>query len=228
MKMQIKQKQQQLPLIPFIGVGIIILLFLFKILPENAEGKGCDSAISVTFECKKVRVESSKDVSHVIIHLQGSSFKLDNLTGRVFEWESDKLIEAVTAKSGCTKIKFNNNGCDVLPVSWSYINLDGRKLSWGTYSEVDNEKFVVYGIGEHLVRDSLGTVLGNGTTLESRDYTFSMSDDYLYAVVKQVDYNGDFEFSKVVVNRSYVRNQMEKDGVKYDIIGRQIDGSIAR
>jgi len=168
-------------------------------------------------------VTSSKDISNVVVYLDGSkAVKFDDMkVGSVWSYSSDTMIAKVKVKSGCTEQVFDNDYCDALPITWAYINLDGLNLSFGTYSEIDNEKFTIYGIKADLNKCILGTVLGNGTTVKMSDYLFTMPDMYLYAIIKQTDYDGTEDWSKVIVNKAKL-NKLKQDGTAYDIIGRQI------
>jgi len=132
------------------------------------------------------------------------------------------MIAKVKVKSGCTEQVFDNDYCDALPITLGSIELDSLKLSWATLSELNNEKFVIYGINDDLTKDSLGTKLGNGTTIQTCQYQFIMPRIYLYAIIKQVDFDGKYEYTKVVVNKTYVRRQAKSRFNNYDILGRKV------
>ena len=79
------------------------------------------------------------------------------------------------------------------------------KLTWQTASENDNEGFEIYrstdSDPDRTGWKKIGWVDGNGTTSESQYYTFY--DDQplsgtIYYRLKQVDINGDFEFTEIV------------------------------
>jgi hypothetical protein len=76
-------------------------------------------------------------------------------------------------------------------------------LNWTTATEINNLGFEIersYN-GENFV--SIGFVKGNGTTTESKSYSFTdnidlKGTDEIYYRLKQVDYNGSIDYSDVV------------------------------
>ncbi|MEM1269895.1 MAG: T9SS type A sorting domain-containing protein [Bacteroidota bacterium] len=79
---------------------------------------------------------------------------------------------------------------------------NGIQLSWNTLSEENNAGFEVqYAEMESDEFINIGWVEGFGTTLEEQSYTFSspelMPGDYQFRL-KQVDFDGKFEYSPVV------------------------------
>ena len=74
------------------------------------------------------------------------------------------------------------------------------QLSWATATETNNQGFEVQrSVGEEFV--TIGFVEGHGTTTESQTYSYSDKNvnvgSYSYRL-KQVDFNGTFEYSDVV------------------------------
>jgi len=93
----------------------------------------------------------------------------------------------------------------VLPVVLtSFTAMTSEKtvqINWSTASEINNEKFIVEtsNIGE--VFQPLGEVAGAGTTTEPQNYSFTHhtpSAGINYYRLKQVDFDGTFEYSKVI------------------------------
>ena len=74
-------------------------------------------------------------------------------------------------------------------------------LNWETASEFQNSHFVVERSLDGNRFDPLGVVAGNGTTTVDHHYQFeddkALSGETYYRL-KQVDFNGDFEYSEVV------------------------------
>ena len=128
---------------------------------------------------------------------------------------------------------------------------DVNELNWITASEINNDYFEVQrslDLNGSFIK--VGEVAGNGTSSTIKEYSFddadiSLSGTYFYRL-KQVDYNGDFEYSKVIavdVNRigkayvNVVRNPVQselslelftEDGAMatfalYDINGRLVE-----
>jgi len=99
----------------------------------------------------------------------------------------------------CASHSVENN--TVLPVELasftSSINRNNVTLNWSTAKEINNSGF---DIERQLVGSTewkkAGNVVGNGTTNETRSYSFSErveSGNYSYRL-KQVDFNGNFEY----------------------------------
>jgi hypothetical protein len=92
-----------------------------------------------------------------------------------------------------------------LPVTWSYFNgyySDGQSfLEWHTASEINNEGFDVEHStdGIHFVK--IGWVEGHGTTNVANQYQFihdHPEQGWNYYRLKQIDYNGAFEYSRLI------------------------------
>ena len=75
-------------------------------------------------------------------------------------------------------------------------------LSWLTASEINNKGFEVEkSESDSQVWQRIGFVHGNGTTTEEHSYTFvdfTNEPGYYFYRLKQVDYDGSFEYSKIV------------------------------
>lgn len=92
----------------------------------------------------------------------------------------------------------------LLPVEFSYFNATKKDqnsfLSWETSSEINNDFFDIERSGDGRVFEKIGKVKGNGTTTETQNYEFIDREPFPglnYYRLKQVDYNGDYEYSKV-------------------------------
>ena len=75
------------------------------------------------------------------------------------------------------------------------------KLNWETAAEFNNEKFVVEKSRDGLLFSPIGEVVGSGTTLIARNYTFLDSQPLPgsnFYRLRQVDMNGSFEFSPII------------------------------
>jgi predicted GH43/DUF377 family glycosyl hydrolase len=74
-------------------------------------------------------------------------------------------------------------------------------LNWSTATEVNNYGFEVQRSTDYKDFFTVGFVKGNGTTTEQQNYTFShrnLSNGTNYFRLKQVDYDGSFEYSDVI------------------------------
>jgi hypothetical protein len=76
----------------------------------------------------------------------------------------------------------------------------GVELAWRTASELNNSGFEVERKSQGADWNTLGFVLGNGTTTEAQSYSFldkSASGKVQYRL-KQIDFDGQFEYSNVI------------------------------
>ncbi len=107
---------------------------------------------------------------------------------------------------GATWVFFNG----VVPVELNsftaLVNENGVILNWTTATELNNQGFEIQRSQKSKVRNQyewvkIGYVPGSGTTSEPRFYSFADNDlergNYAYRL-KQTDYDGTFEYSKVV------------------------------
>ena len=120
-------------------------------------------------------------------------------------------IETANFTSGGTEDANNNFGIwggaiAALPVEWLYF--DGRiveqgiQLDWGTASEENNSHFVVQRSSENDVWEDLYEIAGAGNSVEVSQYTFTDNNPKIganYYRIKQVDFDGQFEYSKVIM-----------------------------
>ena len=98
-----------------------------------------------------------------------------------------------------------SEGGIALPVNFGELDisssLDEITLSWVTYQEVNNERFMIEvstDLNEWLDVDQ---VEGSGTSNNINYYESIFTtnvEGYLYVRIKQIDYNGDFDYSKIV------------------------------
>ncbi|MEM0992343.1 MAG: T9SS type A sorting domain-containing protein [Bacteroidota bacterium] len=98
----------------------------------------------------------------------------------------------------------------ILPVELSkfkgYATPQGNELIWETASEQDNDHFLVERSEDAKQFTPIGKLKGAGTTLEPQQYRFldeavSIKSTVYYRL-KQVDFDGAFEYSKIVAIES--------------------------
>jgi hypothetical protein len=78
---------------------------------------------------------------------------------------------------------------------------NGNLLNWTTASEEDNKGFDIERSSDGKRFNKIGFVAGNGTSLQRQTYEFldkSPNEGTAYYRLKQVDFNGKFEYSKIV------------------------------
>jgi len=105
-----------------------------------------------------------------------------------------------------TILHTNNGGTPVELVSFyvDYIESDNAvELTWSTATETNNSGFEIlrFAQNDNDEWNKIGFVPGHGTKTETQHYSFTDNDvkpgKYQYKL-KQIDYNGTFEYSQVV------------------------------
>lgn len=93
----------------------------------------------------------------------------------------------------------------ILPVELVHFTgqISGKtvELNWKTASESNNEKFEVERSWNGTEFHKIGEVKGNGTTAEQQEYSFTIKNPrngISYYRLKQIDYDEQFEYSKVI------------------------------
>ncbi len=113
---------------------------------------------------------------------------------------------SVTNNSGA--YAFDPNNCNALPVKLiHFVSKYHDKfvtLSWETASEINNERFEIERSLDEKIWEKIGEVYGNGNSNTIKYYTFNDRSiptmvKVIFYRLKQVDYDGEFEYSPVVV-----------------------------
>lgn len=85
-------------------------------------------------------------------------------------------------------------------------------LRWSTESEISNDRFDIEYSADGNEFDVIGEVKGNGTSFNTNDYQFihkeAVSNAVAYYRLKQVDFNGNFEYHKVIVVKPTVESNV--------------------
>jgi hypothetical protein len=116
-----------------------------------------------------------------------------------------------------------NDNVDPLPVEW--ISFTGKKvfdnveLSWTTATEINNSHFEVERSTDGRNFEQVGEVKGAGNSHTPINYNYTDvtpfgSNSMLYYRLKQVDFNGEFEYSKTIA----VSNNKQGNGVTIEAI----------
>lgn len=127
-------------------------------------------------------------------------FQLDSKinSGMFFDW-------VIEAESACERVPvYATNDC-FLPVEFAYINVKNvagsNIISWGTAQELNNSHFEVLRSTDGRKFEVIGVVNGFGNSDELIQYQFEdnqSSNGIAYYRLRQVDYDGQFEFSDIV------------------------------
>lgn len=99
------------------------------------------------------------------------------------------------------------SSCEIVPVETTFfkgkvIRDNQVQLTWQTASEIDNEGFEIQRANADFKWEFLDFEKGNGNSTETIDYFFVDKTPYPgtnYYRFKQIDFDGNHEFSKVVV-----------------------------
>lgn len=97
-------------------------------------------------------------------------------------------------------------GPQALPVELSSFAVERRTgynmLVWTTVSEIDNDGFYIQVSGNGKSWDNLDWVNGNGNAVDRIDYSYKLdpiaTQAYKYVRLKQVDFDGAYEYSRVL------------------------------
>lgn len=92
----------------------------------------------------------------------------------------------------------------LLPVELLYFRVNGDVLEWATASEENNSHFEVERSVDGRDFLAIGKVEGNGTTSERNEYKYNIPQGAAYYRLKQVDFDGAYEYSDVVFSRGDV------------------------
>lgn len=116
-----------------------------------------------------------------------------------------KVIEL--ASNGCRGDTVLLTGINITPVKWldfnaRYLDEKNIHLTWLTASERNNKMFVVERSYDNLKYTKIAEVAGNRTTNTISSYSTIDSDFNqnigIYYRIKQIDFNGNYEYSKIV------------------------------
>ncbi len=113
-----------------------------------------------------------------------------------------------------------------LPVTWLDVKATtkGKKImvEWSTAMELNNSHFVIEKYFTHSW-DSIGSMKGRGTTYRTTLYSFwdnILLEGLNVYRVKQIDYDGQFEYSKCF-KANYQSEMIENKFKNYNIIGQR-------
>jgi hypothetical protein len=109
------------------------------------------------------------------------------------------------------------NSAGSLPLEWTAFNAQAIEtgatlLTWATATETNNKGFDIEKSTDGVRFEKIGFVAGAGTTAQQQRYTFEdaapseKSASIIYYRLKQLDTDGQFEYSKIVSVRNNKRN----------------------
>jgi len=132
-------------------------------------------------------------------------------------WTSSTNCETVTPEiMPCSEVRIQIQGPGIpsqtivcgspLPIElmsfYGELTGEGVLLNWVTSTELNNDYFTIERSNDLIYFTDVGTVDGSGTSNSLVDYELLDADSLGYGVyyyrIKQVDYNGDYEYSYIV------------------------------
>ncbi len=122
-----------------------------------------------------------------------------------------------------------------LPVTWLSFEgkntLAGNELTWTTASEINNDYFAIERSKNAASWDELGRVKGSGNSNTKSSYHFidrEPTEEFNYYRVKQVDFNGTFDFSETIsiLNRPKEAISIYPNPAKNQVTINHREGSI--
>ncbi|MFK7773826.1 MAG: T9SS type A sorting domain-containing protein [Saprospiraceae bacterium] len=139
--------------------------------------------------------------------MQTFTADLDVIAGSAVTGNS--LVVRVRAFSGIQEEmaldRIRIEAATLLPVELTSFNGNQRGndvlLNWQTASEQNNKKFMIEKTSNLENFEAIGEVQGSGTTTEREDYSFednTPKNGINYYRLKQIDFDGQFEYSKVI------------------------------
>lgn len=212
---------------------IIITIALSLGLDAMAQCPDSTIAKSDTFTSYYSTMPNNGDIDSMTVKLGGVIYPVT-----ILAIDSNSIVftqSSLDSTSVATQTKYYLNGqnqghvCNdnsPLPVTWLGVNATtkGKKImvEWSTAIELNNSHFVVEKYFSHGW-DSIGSMKGRGSTYKTTLYNFwdsSPLDGLNVYRVKQIDYDGKFDFSKWFKAR-YGVEVMEDKFKKYNIIGQR-------
>jgi hypothetical protein len=121
--------------------------------------------------------------------------EIDGTTGSLI-----RTIQAATNMQYISYVDFSIIPVELVSFSASVSGMNVL-LNWQTATEINNSGFSIERSEENINFSQIGFVAGSGTTTETRNYSFtdnSVNNSTYYYRLKQIDYDGSYEYSDVV------------------------------
>ena len=179
------------------------------------------SGQTITIDDNQALIINTKEVivdgSTVFVFGNGNSTLLaygfiieDNKSGDIREDELNAALAALGTSTATLE-----DILQALPVQFSHFSGKWQnnqiKLEWGTNSELNNDFFEVEFSTDTKHFQPIKKIAGAGTTDEPQEYAFTHYE-YIkganYYRIKQVDYDGAFDYSKLIVVRTPIEDNI--------------------
>jgi len=181
---------------------------------NNAENTDLQSKINLdgfttgsisNFVADSIRFAKIGGVNDLDPFVEGGTREL--IKPSAIEYGSTATIYTIGVSSFSSFIPFNNpeDPNDPLPVEWlSFVaksSESGVILEWSTAMEINNFYFEIQRSNDGYSFEPVGRVIGNGNADWRIDYQFidtSAPSGVSYYRIRQVDFDGQFEYSEIV------------------------------
>ncbi len=184
----------------------------YYVISDNASG-GTASSVGLSWGTETDVANNSSDRGQLkVMVFNTATSQWDNIGGaNITGSQSNGSLRSTSAQSFSEKIFIigSTDPANPLPVELTYFRANNSRtsvdLEWQTASEFNNDFFEVQRSFDGKDFEVIGIVEGNGTSQQTTNYDFidysPLSGDSYYRL-RQVDYNGDYEYSPVAkVNR---------------------------
>ena len=184
----------------------------------TAANLGAGFSVDLTFFWKNIARSNINDADDLTIaHLTGGTWNdIGKLAPPTLGTEGSVTADNVTSFSPFT---FGSNDADANPLPVDLLTFeanlveDQADLTWSTASEINNDFFLVQRSEDGTEWETLGEVDGNGTVNEIINYDFKDARPLFgksFYRLKQVDFDGQFEYSPVVsINNPFTGQAMK-------------------
>lgn len=133
---------------------------------------------------------------------------------------SSKLLFGLAGFAEIDNVTITISSSAPLPVELSFFNAalneDIAELEWQTTSEIENDFFEIQKSSDGVDFEPIGIVGGKGNSIEVNDYQFvdiNVEDGLNYYRLKQVDFDGSFDYSSIKVLRA--KNELDNEVAVY-------------
>lgn len=183
------------------GYKMDLTAFSFWTRRSNTGPQNWELSIDDNGTVSSLATGDSVNSSSASTGAENGTLALMDLTGTI------SFTITATGASGTGTFRlddFTLTGSTILPVELASFNTTKSKeaveLNWTTASEINNDHFVVEYSKDGVNFTELDRVEGNGTTNREMNYSYmheSPASAMNYYRLKQVDYDGAFEYSDV-------------------------------
>ncbi|MEZ4775967.1 MAG: T9SS type A sorting domain-containing protein [Bacteroidia bacterium] len=169
----------------------------FLVVPTNNAALNA----SITFKYLDADIIGLVEGNFVLLHNTGGGFV--NIGGTLNAGLNQMTVSGINSFGGITV-----GDPASFPVEWldfqAVNDPMGVVLSWSTAFELNNDYFLVERSVDGNLFSAIGKVEGSGTTSDISTYTFNdhealnLNSNVFYYRLKQVDLNGQFDYSNIV------------------------------